>query len=247
MSNFLIIAGSSDIGFATAKKLIANGNKVYLTGRESGSIAERANEIAAPFAILDASDFHAVLDCFSRAKEEMGSIDGVVNCSGSLLLKAAHQTTQAQYEETIKANLTTAFAVVHAAGKCMLENGGSVVLLSSAAACVGLPNHEAISAAKAGVIGLALAAAASYANNNLRFNVVAPGLVETKLTTQLTKSPLSKSASENMHALGRLGKAEDVASAIIFLLDPANNWITGQVLGVDGGLSHVRPKMKASS
>lgn len=245
MSNILIIAGSSDIGFSTANKLIANGNSVYLTGRETGDIAQLANQIQAPFSTLDASDFNAVLDVFNQAKSALGSIDGVVNCAGSLLLKAAHQTTQAQYEETIKANLTTAFAVVHAAGKVMLENGGAVVLLSSAAASIGVPNHEAIAAAKAGVIGLALSAAATYANSNLRFNVVAPGLVETKLTNQLTKSPLSKSASENMHALGRLGKAEEIASAIVFLLDPANSWITGQVLGVDGGLSHVRPKMKA--
>lgn len=245
MSNILIIAGSSDIGFATAKKLIANGDHVFLTGRNSEVVTELANQIQAPFAVLDASDFEAVMAVFTRAKEELGTIDGVVNCAGSLLLKPAHLTTQAQYEETIKANLTTAFAVVHAAGKCMIETGGAVVLLSSAAASVGLSNHEAISAAKAGVIGLALAAAASYASNNLRFNVVAPGLVETKLTSQLTKSAIGRSVSENMHPLNRLGKPEDVASAIVFLLDPANNWITGQVLGVDGGLSHLRPKMKS--
>jgi NAD(P)-dependent dehydrogenase (short-subunit alcohol dehydrogenase family) len=245
MANILIIAASSDIGFATAKKLVADGNRVFLTGRKSDEISSLANQLDSPFATLDASDFDAVLQVFSRAKDALGPIDGVVNCSGSLLLKPAHLTTKEQYEETIKANLTTAFAVAHAAGKMMLENGGSVVLLSSAAASVGLSNHEAISAAKAGVIGLALAAAASYANNNLRFNVVAPGLVETKLTSQLTKSTIGRSVSENMHPLGRLGKPEDVASAIVFLLDPANSWITGQVLGVDGGLSNIRPKTKA--
>jgi 3-oxoacyl-[acyl-carrier protein] reductase len=245
MSNILIIAGTSDIGFATAKKLTEQGHNVFLTGRKQDTLSGLAAQLNTPFAVLDASDFAATLEVFNLAKNSLGTIDGVVNCSGSLLLKPAHLTSQTQYEETIKANLTTAFAVVHAAGQCMLENGGSVVLVSSAAASVGLSNHEAISAAKAGIIGLALAAAASYANNNLRFNVVAPGLVETKLTNALTNNAMGRSVSEKMHPLGRLGKPEDIASAIVFLLDPANDWITGQVMAVDGGLSHIRPKMKA--
>jgi 3-oxoacyl-[acyl-carrier protein] reductase len=120
-----------------------------------------------------------------------------------------------------------------------------VVLVSSAAAMEGLANHEAIAAAKAGIIGLTLSAAATYAPMNLRVNAVAPGLTETPLTAALTGNETSRKFSEAMHALGRLGKPEDVARAIVFLLDPENSWITGQVLAVDGGLSRVRPKMKA--
>jgi NAD(P)-dependent dehydrogenase (short-subunit alcohol dehydrogenase family) len=126
-----------------------------------------------------------------------------------------------------------------------MNKGGSVVLISSAAAMEGLANHEAIAAAKAGILGLTLSAAATYAGQNLRVNAVAPGLTETPLTAALTGNETSRRVSEAMHALGRLGKPEDIARAIVFLLDPANNWITGQVLAVDGGLSRVRPKMKA--
>jgi NAD(P)-dependent dehydrogenase (short-subunit alcohol dehydrogenase family) len=133
---------------------------------------------------------------------------------------------------------------MRAAGKHM-NKGGSVVLISSAAAMEGLANHEAIAAAKAGIIGLTLSAAASYASMNLRVNAVAPGLIETPLTASLTGNEGARKFSEAMHALGRLGKPEDVARAIVFLLDTANDWITGQVLAVDGGLSRVRPKMKA--
>ena len=175
---------------------------------------------------------------------QAGEIEGVVNCSGSLLLKSAHLTTQEQYQDVINASLTTAFATVRAAGKYM-NKGGSVVLISSAAAMEGLANHEAIAAAKAGIIGLTLSAAATYASSNLRFNAVAPGLVETSLTQQLTSNETSRKFSESMHALGRLGKPEDIARAIVFLLDPANDWITGQILAVDGGLSCIRPKMRA--
>jgi NAD(P)-dependent dehydrogenase (short-subunit alcohol dehydrogenase family) len=74
---------------------------------------------------------------------------------------------------------------------------------------------------------------------------VAPGLTETPLTAALTSNEITRKYSDSMHALGRLGKAEDVARAIVFLLDPANDWITGQVLAVDGGLSSVRPKMRS--
>jgi NAD(P)-dependent dehydrogenase (short-subunit alcohol dehydrogenase family) len=232
MAHFLVIAASSGIGQATARLLKESGHTVFTTARDTSKIT--------PDALLDASDFSAVEEVFKQA----GTIDGVVNCSGSLLLKSAHLTSKEQYLSVIDASLTTAFATVRAAGKHM-TGGGSVVLISSAAAMEGLANHEAIAAAKAGVIGLALSAAATYAQVNLRFNVIAPGLVETPLTASLTSNATARAYSESMHALGRLGKPEDVARAIVFLLDPTNGWITGQVLAVDGGLSRVRPKMKA--
>lgn len=231
MAHYLIIAASSGIGQATVKLLKENGHSAFTTARDNSKIA--------PDAILDATDFQAVDEIFKQA----GNIEGVVNCSGSLLLKSAHLTSKEQYQAVIDASLTTAFATVRAAGKHM-NKGGSIVLISSAAAMEGLANHEAIAAAKAGIIGLTLSAAASYASMNLRVNAVAPGLIETPLTASLTGNEVSRKFSEAMHALGRLGKPQDVARAIVFLLDPANDWITGQVLGVDGGLSRVRPKMK---
>ncbi len=231
MSRFLVIAAASGIGQATVKLLESAGHEVFTTARDHGKIT--------PDALLDATDFEAVEQVFQQA----GEIEGVVNCSGSLLLKAAHLTSKAQYQATIDASLTTAFATVRAAGK-YLKNGGSVVLVSSAAALEGLANHEAIAAAKAGIIGLTLAAAASYAGSKLRVNAVAPGLTETPLTQSLTANENSRKLSEAMHALGRLGQPADIARAIVFLLDPANSWITGQVLAVDGGLSRVRPRMK---
>jgi len=232
MAHFLVISASSSIGQATVNLLKGAGHSVFTTARDKNKIN--------PDILLDATNFDAVDGAFEQA----GTIDGVVNCSGSLLLKPAHLTTKDQYEGVIDASLTTAFATVRAAGKHM-NKGGSVVLVSSAAAMEGLANHEAIAAAKAGIIGLTLSAAASYASMNLRVNAVAPGLIETNLTSSITENETSRKFSQSMHALGRLGKAEDVARAIVFLLDPINNWITGQVLAVDGGLSRVRPKMKA--
>jgi NAD(P)-dependent dehydrogenase (short-subunit alcohol dehydrogenase family) len=118
------------------------------------------------------------------------------------------------------------------------------VLISSAAAMQGVANHEAIAAAKGGIISLAKSAAATYAAQNLRFNVVAPGLTKTKLTQKITGNEASLKFSQNMHALGRIGEAGDVARAVEFFLDEKSNWITAQILGVDGGLSNVQPKIK---
>ena len=231
MANFLLIAASSDIGGATARRLRDAGHHVITTARDTSVIE--------PDLILDATDFDAV----DRAVAEAGDLDGIAVFAGSMLLKPAHLTSREQYDGIIAASLTTAFAAVRAAGK-HLRGGGSVVLTASAAALAGLSNHDAIAAAKAGVIGLTLSAAASYAARDLRINAVAPGLVQTRLTAGLTGTDTSRKVSEAMHPLGRLGEPDDVARAVEFLLDPANAWITGQVLGVDGGLGSLRPRQK---
>ena len=180
--------------------------------------------------------------CIERATELIGEITGVANCVGSLLLKPAHLLNDEHWDTTITAKLKSAFAVLHVATKAMSRSGGSMVLISSAAARIGLANHEAISAAKAGVEGLALAAAASYASKGVRINCVAPGMTRTPLTERLLKNEMMEKASAGMHALGRIGEPGEIASAVEWLLDPKQSWITGQVVGVDGGLSRIHSR-----
>jgi NAD(P)-dependent dehydrogenase (short-subunit alcohol dehydrogenase family) len=124
----------------------------------------------------------------------------------------------------------------------MAKEGGSVVLISTAAASLGMGNHEAIAAAKGGVEGLVRAAAATYATKGLRFNAVAPGLVESPLSKDIVENENARKISESLHPLRRLGAPKDVARAVAWLLDPENAWVTGQVFGVDGGLSRVQPR-----
>lgn len=243
MAKFMIIAATSGIGQALTAQLASAGHTLFLTGRDESRTEALAQKHSARHTALDATDFEAVADAVHEAQETLGGLDGVACLAGSLLLKSAHATTQQAYMDTVHANLTTAFATVAATGKHMRE-GGAVVLMSSAAAMHGLSNHEAIAAAKGGIIALSKSAAATYAGQNLRVNAVAPGLTETPMTKALTANDASRKVSEGMHALGRLGTPDQIARAIAFLLAPENDWITGQVLGVDGGLSTVAPKIK---
>ncbi len=243
-ARILILAATSGIGSTLARQLSAAGAALFLTGRSEEKISALAAELDAPYAVLDAADFDAVHAAFGQASEALGGLTGAVCCAGSLLLKPAHLTSAKEYLNTIHASLTPAFATMRGAGAHMTKEGGSVVLISSAAAQHGIANHEAIAAAKGGVLAMARSAAATYAGANLRVNVVSPGLTETPLTARLTGSETARKASESMHALGRLGKPEDVTAVITLLLDPANAWITGQAIAVDGGLSSLLPKSK---
>ena len=238
----LVVGGGGGIGAAVARMVVAGGGQVFLAGRDEAKLAAVGGELGMPYGSVEAADPDAIDACADAAAAALGGLDGIVNCAGSLLLKPAHLTTTAEWQATLAANLSSAFGCVRAAGRLLKAAGGSVVLVSSAAARVGLANHEAIAAAKAGVIGLVLSAAATYAKQKIRFNAVAPGLVRTPLTKGLVASELAEKASVGMHPLGRLGEPEDVARAIYFLLDPAQGWITGQVLGVDGGLADLRSR-----
>jgi 3-oxoacyl-[acyl-carrier protein] reductase len=236
----LILGAYGGTGAALARLLVAGGSQVFLAGRDATKLEFLAAELGMPHGVVDAADPDQIDTCADQASAALGGLTGIANCVGSLLLKPAHLTSTGDWNATLAANLSSGFGCVRAAGRLLRAEGGSVVLVSSAAARIGLANHEAIAAAKAGVIGLVLSAAATYARQKIRFNCVAPGLVRTPLTQGLISSELAEKASVAMHPLGRLGEPEDVARAIAFLLDPAQSWITAQVLGVDGGLADLK-------
>jgi NAD(P)-dependent dehydrogenase (short-subunit alcohol dehydrogenase family) len=238
--NYVVLGAAGGIGSETCRRLRQNGSQVLLGGRNEEHLKKLAAEVDSPYRVLDATSIDQVETCVDEAKRSMDGLDGIVNCVGSVLLKPAHRTSPAEWNDTISTNLTSAFAAVRAGYKALRDTGGAIVLISTAAARVGLPNHEAIAAAKAGVIGLMQSAAASYAPRGIRINVVAPGLVRTGMTERIWSNEKSAEVSRSMHAIGRLGEPGDVASLLVWLLDPENDWITGQVFGVDGGLATLR-------
>jgi NAD(P)-dependent dehydrogenase (short-subunit alcohol dehydrogenase family) len=238
---YLVLGASGAVGSALVTKLHEAGYRVAAGVRDQ-SAADTAGESVHVF---DAREPESIEEAVAAAAAEHGRLDGIANCVGSILLKAAHQTRYEEWDETILLNLTSCFAVLRAAPKAFGKGGGAVAFVSTAAAETGLPSHEAIAAAKAGVCGLTRSAAATYASRGIRVNAVAPGLVESKMSAPIIQSEVSRKASESMIPLGRIGQPEEVASALAWFLDPAQSWVTGQVLGVDGGLASARPRPRA--
>ncbi len=239
----LVVGAAGGIGSALCRRLASKAATLVLAGRDEAKLRQLQEEVGGEVLGLDARDFTAVAAAATAVAERHGALDGAVNLAGSILLKPAHATSSEEFEETLATNLRTAFALVRGVAPVMGRmKGGSIVLMSSAAARVGLANHEALAAAKAGVAGLALSAAATYAPRKVRINVVSPGLVRTPLAARLIATDAALKVSESMHALGRIGEPEDVAGMIDWLLDPAQGFITGQVFGVDGGLGTLRPR-----
>lgn len=240
---YLIFGATGGIGSALVRQLAPMSKPLALAARDPSRLAALAREVPSDLYPLDVTDAAAVEACIAAAAEEFGGLDGVVNCVGSLLLKPAHTTTDTDWATVIATNLTSSFYILRSAATQMMKHGGgSIVLLSSAVAQRGMINHEAIAAAKAGIVGLAQSAAATYARYQIRVNCVAPGLTRTPLTATLTKSEASLKASVALHPLGRIGEPDEVASAIRWFLDPQQAWVTGQVLAVDGGLSSIQAR-----
>lgn len=240
IENYLILGAGGGIANALARQLKGEGAQVFLAGRNQMKIEALAQELNAPFQIIDGTDFGQVEQAVVAAVSELGGLHGAANLIGSVLLKPAHLTSAPEWTSVIHTNLTSAFALVRAISTRLRPEGGSVVLMSSAAADIGLSNHEAIAAAKGGIEGLMRAAATTYASKNIRFNAIAPGLVQTTLTERVWNQPKAAEMSRSLHPLGRFGTAEEIARAIKFLLSPQQSWITGQVLGVDGGLGKLK-------
>lgn len=242
MSNYAIIGAAGSIGTALTNLLTEQGHIIYAGVRSLETAGELGENPNVRLAQIDATNWDAYGPFFKEMESQLGTINGLAVCVGSILLKPAHLTRQADYQSVIGANLTPCFAALHSVARSMMKTGGSIAFCSSAAARHGYPNHEAIAAAKAGIIGLTLSAAATYASYGIRVNCVAPGLVHSKMASPIVNNEPSLKASQAMHALGRIGQPEEVASALAWLLDPAQSWVTGQTIGVDGGLATIHSK-----
>jgi NAD(P)-dependent dehydrogenase (short-subunit alcohol dehydrogenase family) len=205
---------------------------MFLIGRDAQRLETLAQQYGAGSCMADAADWDQIDRAMGQAHEVMQGLNAVVCLAGSVLLKPMHLTSRAEWDATMQANLSAAAGTLRSAVTRM-NDGGSIVLM--------------IAAAKAGIEGLVRSAAMTYASKRIRVNAVAPGLVQTPLTQRVWNNPRSAEVSLGMHPVGRFGEPGDIARAIHFLIDPKNNWITGQALAVDGGLGSLKPTGPARS
>lgn len=168
-------------------------------------------------------------------------LHGIIYCAGTINLKPFHRLTPADFTRDWQMNALGAVAAIQPNITRLKKAGGaSVVLFSSVAANTGFGFHASIGMAKGALQGLALSLAAEYAASSIRFNVIAPSLTDTPLAKQLLSTDDKREASAKRHPLGRFGTASDIALAATYLASDEAGWITGQVLGVDGGLGKLK-------
>ena len=218
---FLIIGGTSGIGLALYKQLKEAGHQVITSSRQ-GDIR-----------------FDAITDTFdpSLLPEKL---DGVAYCPGSINLKPFHRLTAQDFQDDFNINLVGAIKVVQSVlPKLKNADQGSIVFFSTVAVAQGMPFHASVAASKGALEGLTKSLAAELAPK-IRVNCIAPSLTDTPLAAKLLSSEDKKKASAERHPLKQVGSPEDIAALAAFLITSQSKWISGQIVGIDGGLSTLR-------
>lgn len=245
--SIIIIGGiSGGIGSKLAKKLAQQGKHVVGFARDSAKLdALKAENPEIETEICDATSPQALKDYFSKITSTYGEIDAYIHAIGSIFLKPAHLTSDDDWNHTLQANLNSAFYALRAVTAHMNKKGsGACLFFSTAAARIGIANHEAIAAAKGGIEAMVRAAAATYASRNIRVNAIAPSLTDTPLAQPMTGNSQMLEASKRMHPLGNIIQPQDVASLAEWLVSEHAKSVTGQIFTLDGGISSIVPKPK---
>ena len=232
----VILGATGSIGSSLAKKLVDSGEEVHLVGRDENSLSELANNLNSSFTVCDVLEENFSEKILNDLKDE--TINGLAFCVGSIDLKPLKLTKKSDFMQSFNLNLISATEVIKTLADNLKKNKGSVVLFSTVAVKQGFPNHAIVSSAKGAIEGLTLALAAEFAPN-VRVNCIAPSLTNSKISNFLLKNEKVAEGIAKMHPMKRIGEGGDSASVAKFLLTDESSWITGQILGVDGGRSSV--------
>lgn len=236
----VIYGGSGGIGSATARILNERGYNLHLVGRSEEKLSAIATELEATYTVGDVSDS----SLFPRVAEDARDpLDGLVYAVGTINLRSLQRLTETDYLKDFRINAMGAALAVQAALPALKKSTGvaSVVLFSSVATLQGFALHGSIGMAKGAVNGLTLSLANELAPK-VRVNAIAPSLTRTPLAEGILSSEQMAVSIAEQHALQRLGTPEDIAALTAFLLSPEADWITGQIISVDGGRSTLRTK-----
>ncbi len=244
-SNVILVTGAtSGIGAATAKAFAAAGHRVVLAGRRADKglavvDAIRAEGGEATFFPADVSNPEEVQSLVDKTLETYGRLDAAFNNAGveGDTLVPFHEQSAENYRHVFDVNVEAVLNCMKAQVPAMLQSGGgAIVNNASIAGLVGFNGMSVYGASKHAVIGLTRNAALEYAQQGIRVNAVAPGPIETEMYDRFANDEVREQIN-TMVPMGRSGTAEEVASAVVWLADPANSYTTGQVIAVDGGFT----------
>ena len=241
----LITGAAGGLGKSLAEYLTEEGWQLVVTSRD----AERLKDAFGDQHIQVCADCGTAAGAkkiFDTANE-LGVIpQAFAHCVGNIRLGALHRLSENDFKDSIDANLTSAFHSLAAfVGNLRQHNQpGSAVLVSSVAAQMGTPNHEAVSAAKAGVEGLARGTAATYAPYGIRVNVVAPGIMNSPATEKILATETLRTAAARQYPLPGIGSTAELAELMGWLMSHRSGRVTAQVWSVDGGFTGIRPLVK---
>ena len=236
----IVTGASRGIGLAIARELASRGVDVALVSRSG--CAEQAKAIAQEFKIrtfayaCDVSNSEEVRETFRKAIEDLGSVDVLVNNAGITRDGLVLRMKDEAFDEVIATDLRSAFLCTRAVARTMIEKRfGRIVNIASINGIRTQAGQANYAAAKAGIIGLTKSNAMEFAARGITVNAVAPGFIDTDMTAKLTDEVRARYSSQI--PVGYLGKPEDVAKTVAFLASEDAKYITGQVIGVDGGLN----------
>jgi NAD(P)-dependent dehydrogenase (short-subunit alcohol dehydrogenase family) len=240
----VVTGGNAGIGEATARVFAREGASVVITGRRQGELDRVVNDVVAErgkaFAVVGSvTDEAHVQDAVYRTVQQFGRIDILVNNAGvGDFGKRLHEIDDATWAQVLDVNLTGVFRMTRAVLPQMLKQGkGAIVNISSIASLIGIPTLPAYAASKGALDALTRALAVDYAKEDIRCNVVNPGLINTPMAAPLMSNPEQLDAILSHYPIRRAGKPEEVAHMILYLASDEAAWVTGGSFSIDGGMT----------
>ncbi|HAQ72064.1 MAG TPA: oxidoreductase [Flavobacteriales bacterium] len=225
---YLVVGGSKGIGKACTEQLLEAGHEVIVAARSNEAISHLPIE----FIDLDVLEDVSTLEDFDE-------LNGLIYCPGSINLRPFNRLTEDDFKNDFNLNVYGAIKCIQTCLPALKKGTGSIVLFSTVAVQQGMAFHASVAASKGAIEGLTRALASELAPN-VRVNAIAPSLTDTPLAEALLSNEKKREASEERHPLKRVGKADEIASMAVHLVSENGGWITGQVIGIDGGMSRVR-------